>query len=142
MLIEVDGVEFPFQLMPSQPSQTQELRARVSLLREVIEVLGLELSTLSNRQWDDLPDLKKRKVILASRLGKFDWKPRAADQGPSDVSLLKSHITDLEGQSRQKIQSHFDLIGNQIVALQDQHQYWLECLSVSFQKFCDPVPLP
>ncbi len=128
--------------MPSHPSQTQELRARASLLREVIELLMWELSTMSNRQWEDLPELKKKKVVLACRLREFDWRPRPTDQGPSDLTTLKSHITDLEGQSRQKIQGQFDLIGHQILALQEQHQYWLECLSVSFQKFCDPLPAP
>src|ERR1700691_4944830 len=120
--------------MPSKPSQIQELRTRVSLLREVVELLIWELSTISNRQWENLPELKKKKVVLASRLGEFDWKPRPTDQGPFDLTMLKSLITDLEDQSRQKVQGQFDLFANQILTLQDQHQYWLECLSISFQK--------
>ena len=32
---------------------------RIRLLREVVELLMWELSAISNRKWEDLPELKK-----------------------------------------------------------------------------------
>ncbi len=48
---------------------------RTHLLREVVELLMWELSAISNRKWEDLPELKKRKSALADRLRQFDWTP-------------------------------------------------------------------
>jgi hypothetical protein len=109
------------------------------LLRETVELLMEELSALSNSKWEDLPELKKKKVILASRLREIDWTPGTS---PVDWLLLKSQISDLENQSRQKIDGQLDLIGNQILALQELHQYWLECLNISFRKFYETIPSP
>jgi hypothetical protein len=125
--------------MPSHPSQPEEPHQRTLLLREAVELLGWELSVLSNRQWEDLPELKKKKVVLASRLREIDWTPSPR---PVDWLLLKSQVSDLEAHSRQKIQVQLELIGNQILALQDEHQYWRECLNVSFRKFCESIPSP
>ena len=123
--------------MPSQPSENQELRIKASLLDEVIELLIGELFIISNRKWEELPDLKKRKVVLASRLREIDWT-----RSPRSVDWLqfKSQISDLEDQSRQKIQVQLDLIGHQILAMQELHLYVLECLNVSFRKFYEPIP--
>jgi len=109
------------------------------LLRETVELLVQELSTISNCEWENLPELKKKKVILASRLRQIDWTPSPR---PVDWLLLKSQISELENHSRQKIHSQLDLIGNQILALQELHQYWLECLNVSFRKFYESSPSP
>jgi len=128
--------------MPSPPSPTEELRQRSLLLNEAVALLVEELSAISNRKWEDLPELKKKKVVLASRLRKIDWTPGPMDQEPSDLMTLKSLISNLENHSRQKIHGQLDLIGNQILALQELHQYWLECLNVSFRKFYEPVPSP
>jgi len=128
--------------MPSQPSQNEELHKRTRLSREVIELLMGELSTLSNRQWEDLPELKKKKVALASRLREFGGAPGPMDREPFDLMMLRSLITDLEDQSRQQIQVQLELIGNQILALQELHQYWRECLNISFRKFYESIPSP
>jgi len=124
--------------MPSEPPQNEELHKRTFALREAVELLTAELSTLSNRQWVDLPDLKKKKVVLGSRLRQFDWTPDRVEE-PFDLKTLKSLVTNLENQSRQKTQVQLDLIGNQILALQELHQYWRECLNVSFQKYYEPI---
>lgn len=118
----------PIPLESEEPSKTL-------LLREAVDLLQKELSALSNRQWDDLPELKKKKVVLASRMRKFTLTPSPMDREPFDFIRLKSLIRDLEDQSRQKIQVQLDLIGNQIIALQELHQYCMECRSISFQKF-------
>ena len=125
--------------MPSQPSQTEDPHQRTLLLGETVELLRWELSVISNRQWEDLPELKKKKVVLASRLREIDWTPSPR---PVDWLLLKSQVSDLEAHSRQKIQVQLELIGNQILALQDEHQYWRECLNVSFRKFYESIPSP
>jgi hypothetical protein len=128
--------------MPSDSPQPEERQKGPFLLGQAIELLRWELSTLSNRNWQNLPELKKQKVALASRLRKFEWPPGPADQQPFDLRMLNSLITDLEGHSRQKIQGQLDLIGNQILALQELHQYWLECRNVTFRKLYDSIPLP
>jgi hypothetical protein len=125
--------------MPSHPSPSHEPDNRTLLLRETVELLVEELSAISNREWENLPELKKKKVILASRLRQIDWTPSPR---PVDWLLLKSQISELENHSRQKIHGQLDLIGNQIMALQELHQYWLECLNVSFRKFYEPSPSP
>ncbi len=45
-----------------------ELKKRTQLLREVVELLMWELSAISNRKWEDLPELKKKKGMHADRL--------------------------------------------------------------------------
>ena len=129
--------------MPSDSSQPQGLQKGPFLLGQAIELLRWELSTLSNRNWQDLPELKKKKVVLASRLqSEIAGTPGPTGRELAESLRLKSQISDLEAQSRQKIQGQIDLIGNQILALQELHQYCLECLNISFRKFHDPIPSP
>jgi hypothetical protein len=115
---------------------------RVSLLTEVVHVLIEELSILSARKWENLPDLKKKKVVLASRMEAVNWFPPPQEREAFDLMKLRMLIVELEEHSRKKIQSQLELIGNQLVALQDQHQYWRECLSVSFRRFYEAIPCP
>lgn len=126
--------------MPAEPSEVEELRKRTRLLRKTAELYMEELAALSDRRWEELPEIKKKKVILAGRFREIDWKSSPTDREPFDLKALKSLISDLENHSRRKIQAQLDLMGNQIFALQDQHLYWQECLSVSFQKFYEPSP--
>jgi hypothetical protein len=128
--------------MPSPPSQPEEPHQRTLLLREVVELLRWELSVISNRKWEDLSELKKKKVVLACRLRGIDWTPGSRDRELFDLMMFKSLISDLENHSRQKIQVQLELLGNQILALQEQHQYWRECLNVSFRKFYESIPSP
>jgi len=128
------------QPTPPKTSKTEDFRTKASLLREVVKLLMGELSLVSDGRWVDLPEHKKKKVILASRLGVFDWRSNQMDREPFDLTRLKSLIRDLEDQSRRKIQAKIDLVGNQILALQEQHQYLLECLNISFRKFDEPAP--
>jgi len=116
-----------------------ELSKKTLLLREVVELLMWELSAISNRKWEDLPELKKKKGILAESLRRYDWTPGTQDQEPIDVTMLKAQIADLEYQSRQKIQVQLQVIKGQLNALQGQKQYWLECLNIYFRKYNEPV---
>jgi hypothetical protein len=50
--------------MPTTLTQ-EETASRTLLLREVVELLMWELSAISNRKWEELPDLKKKKEALA-----------------------------------------------------------------------------
>jgi len=101
-----------------------------------------ELSAISNRKWEDLPDLKKKKGVLADRLRQYDWTPGPHDQDSLDVTMLKAQIADLEYQSRQKIQVQLKVIKGQLNSLQGQKQYWLECLNIYFRKYTEPVQTP
>ena len=109
---------------------------KMPLLREALEVLVNELSLLSEHKAEDLPELKKKKVVLASRLGQMDRRPALSEP---EWDTLASLVTALETQSRREIRCHLDLLGKQLLAIQEEHQYWLECLNVSFGKFCEPI---
>jgi hypothetical protein len=119
----------------------EELARRISLLREVVEMLMWELSAISNRKWEELPQLKKKKESLAERLKQYDWTPGPQELEPLDIVMLKSQISDLEYQSRQKVQVQLQVIRGQIDSLQNQKQYWLDCLNIYFRQY-NPEPSP
>ncbi len=121
-------------IMVSVRSQ-EELARRISLLREVVEMLMWELSAISNRKWEELPQLKKKKESLAERLKQYDWTPGPQELEPLDIVMLKSQISDLEYQSRQKVQVQLQVIRGQIDSLQNQKQYWLDCLNIYFRHY-------
>jgi hypothetical protein len=116
-----------------------ELTKRTRLLREVVELLMWELSAISDRKWELLPELKKKKEVLAERLRQFDWSPGSQEMEPLDIVMLKSQIADLEYQSRAKVQVQLQMIRGQIEVLQGQKQYWLDCLNIYFKQYAEPA---
>jgi hypothetical protein len=116
--------------------QTQEeIAGRTQLLREVVELLMWELSAISNRKWEELPDLKKKKEVLADRLRQYDWTPGTQELEPLDIVMLKSQVADLEYQSRRKVQVQLQLIRTQLDQLQSQKKHWLDCLNIYFRQY-------
>jgi hypothetical protein len=109
------------------------------LLREVVELLMWELSAISNRKWEDLPEMKKRKGLLADRLRQHDWTIDPKNPEPLDMVMLRSQITDLEYQSRQKIQVQLKMIKGRINSLQTEKQSWLGCLNTYSKQSSEPV---
>jgi hypothetical protein len=105
-------------------------------------LLLAEISALTKRQWEDVPGLKKKKVILASRLRELDLTSGPIEEEPYDLRMLKSLVADLEDHYRVKVEQQLGLIDNQVLALQELHQYWREDLNVSFRKFCVPRASP
>jgi len=120
--------------MPTTQTQ-EESASRIRLLREVTELLMWELSAITSRKWEELPDLKKKKEALAERLKEYDWTPGPAELEPLDIVMLKSQISDLEYQSRRKVQSQMQMIRAQIDSIQNQKQYWLDCLNIYFRQY-------
>jgi len=120
------------------PFQTNEaeLRVRAALLREVTELLMWELTTISERRWEDLPELKRRKSQMAARLREFDWAPDGgeADTPSLELLMLRSQITDLEYQSKQKLSVEMEMIRRQLDVLRDQKRGWLECVNSYVRK--------
>ena len=112
-----------------------EVSQKTLLLREVVELLMWELSAISSRKWEELPDLKKKKEALAERLKQYDWTPGPAELEPLDIVMLKSQISDLEYQSRRKVQSQMQMIRAQIDSIQNQKAYWLDCLNIYFRQY-------
>ena len=55
--------------------------------------------------------------------------------------MLKSQVADLEYQSRRKVQVQLEMIRGQLDALQNQKQYWLDCLNIYFRQY-DPETSP
>ena len=113
----------------------EETASRILLLREVAELLMWELSAISNRKWEELPELKKKKETLADRLKQYDWTPGPQELEPLDIVMLKSQISDLEYQSRRKVQVQMQMIRTQLDSLQNQKQYWLDCLNIYFRQY-------
>jgi hypothetical protein len=118
------------------PARTQEedLQARTTLLRQVTELIMWELSTISDRKWEDLPELKRRKSVMAEQLREFDWTQGPEDLESLDLLMLKSQISDLEYQSKQKISVQMDMIRQQLNVLRDQKQGWLDCVNSYVKK--------
>ncbi len=110
-------------------TQEDDLRARITLLRQVTELIMWELATISDRKWEDLPELKRRKSAMAERLREFDWTPGPADHESLELMMLKSQITDLEYQSKQKISVQMEMVRQQLDVLRDQKQGWLDCVN-------------
>jgi len=106
-----------------------ELRTRTTLLRQVTELLMWELITISDRKWEDLPELKRKKSLMADRLREFDWTPGPEDNESLELLMLKSQITDLEYQSKQKISVQLEMVRRQLDVLRDQKQGWLQCVN-------------
>ncbi len=127
-------------MLPRQYPNDAASRDRVSLLAEVVEVLIEELSAIGQHNWNQLPLLKKQKVILASRLHDVDWASIPQEPESFDIKLLRKLVAELEGHCRQRIQLHMDQLDSQVTELQDQHQYWRECLSVTFWPFYSAIP--
>ena len=120
--------------MPFTATQ-EETASRTRLLREVVELLMWELSAISSRKWEELPELKKKKEALAERLRQYDWTPGPQELEPLDIVMLKSQISDLEYQSRRKVQVQMQMIRTQLDSLQNQKQYWLDCLNIYFRQY-------
>jgi hypothetical protein len=119
-------------------STQEETASRTRLLREVAELLMFELSAISNRKWEELPELKKKKEALAERLKQYDWTPGSQELEPLDLVMLKSQIADLEYQSRSKVQMQMQMIRTQLDSLQNQN--WLDCLNIYFRQYQPESP--
>ncbi len=102
---------------------------RTALLQEAARLLLDELLLLADQKWEELPALKKKKVIAASRLRRLRAETESADGRPSPA--LESLIAELEESSQRQIRARLDLIGNQILALQELSLYLNESLHVS-----------
>jgi len=120
--------------MPPVRTPEEELRTRTTLLRQVTELLMWELVTISDRKWEDLPELKRRKSAMAERLREFDWTPGPAEHESLDLLMLKSQISDLEYQSKQKISVQLQMVRQQLDVLRDQKQGWLQCVNSYVKK--------
>lgn len=117
--------------MPAQSFSSKAPSERAALVMEAAQLLVEELEMLAAQNWEALPDLKKRKVAVASRLRRLRAEMEAADGEPSPA--LETLIADLEAKSRSQIYARLDLIGNQILALQELSLYLHESLHVSMQ---------
>jgi hypothetical protein len=115
-------------------TKDENLRKRTKLLRQAAEHLMWELATISNRKWEDLPELKRKKGVIADQLREFDWTPGPADSESLELLMLKSQISDLEYQSKQKLAMQLKMVRAQLDVLRDQKQGWLDCVSGYVQK--------
>ena len=86
---------------------------RTALLLEAIELLVEEIAVLAARDWEKLPDLKKRKVVAASGLRRLRAETEAADGAP--ITSIESLIADLEEQSQRNIRARLDLKPGDVV---------------------------
>ena|ERR1700761_2620907 len=115
--------------MSALPRPSDVPGERTALLQEAARLLLDELLLLADEKWEELPDLKKKKVITASRLRRLRAETEPADGRPSPA--LESLISELEESSQRQIRERLDLLGNQILALQELSLYLNESLHVS-----------
>jgi hypothetical protein len=109
------------------------LQSKTLLLREVVELLMWELSTITDRRWERLAELKEKKLLMADRLKQVDWKPATPGQEPLELLMLKSQIADLEYQSQQKVTFQMRVVRQQIDSLRNQ-RHWLDCVNSYMRK--------
>lgn len=121
-----------FLYVPSQSNPPASPNQRTALLLEGVGLLVEELALLATQDWEKLPDLKKRKVVAASRLRRLRAETEAADGAP--VPMLESLIEDLEALSQGQIRTRLAVIGNQMLALQELSLYLLESQHVSLRR--------
>lgn len=114
--------------MSLAPLPEEETENRTRLLRHVTELLMWELATISDRKWENLPELKRRKGLLAAQLREFDWTPGPESHESLDLLMLRSQIADLEYQSKQKLSMHLKSVRQQLEVLQHQKAGWLQCM--------------
>jgi hypothetical protein len=100
----------------------------------VVELLMWEITAISHRKWEDLPGFKAKKEALAGRLRQYDWTPDGRETEPLDLVMLRSQISDLEYQSRKKVQVQLQTIKSQLGVLEDRKKYWLECFNSYFRQ--------
>jgi hypothetical protein len=117
--------------MPAQSELPALLGERTALMLEAARLLVDELALLAAQNWEALPDLKKRKVVAASRLRRLRAEMAAADVAASPA--IETLIAELEAKSKGQIRERLDFIGNQILALQELSLYLHESLHVTMQ---------
>ena len=69
--------------MPAQSDSPAFPGDRTALMLEAARLLVDELALLAKQDWEALPDLKKKKVVAASRLRRLRAEIGAADGAPS-----------------------------------------------------------
>jgi hypothetical protein len=119
-----------------------ELSAKILLLRQVVELLMWELSAISNRTWEDFPELKKKKAVLADSLRQYDWTPGPPDLEPLDLAMLRSQISDLEQQATQKFEMQLELLRGRIDSSPESQPNWLECVNRYSRQGRPPASAP
>ncbi len=106
-------------------------KGRTALLLVAAALLVDELALLAGQKWEELPELKKKKVVAASQLHHLRAEIGAANGAPSPA--LESLIEDLEAKSHGQIRARLNMIGNQILALQELSLYLTESLHVTMR---------
>ncbi len=124
--------------MPAQSNPSDVPGERTALLQEAARLLLDELLLLADQKWDELPELKKKKVVTASRLRRLRAETESADGRPSPA--LEGLIEQLEENSQRQIRARLDLIGNPILALQELSLYLHESLHVSMRPAANRSP--
>jgi len=117
--------------MPAQPDPPEVPNERTTLLQEAARLLLDELLLIADQKWEELPELKKKKVVAAAGLRRLRAETESADGVPSPA--LEDLIAELEERSQRQIRARLDLIGYQILALQELSLYLHESLHVSMQ---------
>jgi hypothetical protein len=130
MLTAFWSIFFLYVTSPSNPLASPD--QRTALLLEAVGLLVEELALLATQDWEKLPDLKKRKVVAASRLRRLRAETEAADGAPART--LESLIEDLDVLSQGQIRSRLAVIGNQMLALQELSLYLLEAQHINLRR--------
>jgi hypothetical protein len=101
---------------------------RKVLLIHTVELLIDELALVSSQDWAMLPELKKSKTVVASKLRRMRAETEAADGAP--IEHLEDLISDLEIMVREQLVARLELVDKQLFALKDLSLYLRESFFV------------
>ena len=115
----------------SPPLSPQPDDTRTALLQRAAELILGEINLLTQQQWEELPDLKRRKVVLARQLRQLDWLADTANR--PEMNAAARVLAELEARAHSQMRGVMDLTAQRIVALQELQLYCRECDSVSLR---------
>ena len=122
------GVGPMLYCMPQSTGTSQRYDPRKALLIHTVELLIDELALLSRQDWEMLPELKKSKTLVASKLRRIRAETEAADGAP--IEHLETLISDLENIVRERVASRLEVVDKQLFALKNLSLYLRESFFV------------
>lgn len=106
------------------------VRAKIQILREVVEALMYQLSAVKEGRWETVSEVDVRKRQLFNRLSNFTWEPYNPDRDDPEIYLIQAQIVDLEFQVRKGLETHLTILETQMDDLMSRYRRW--------KKFVEP----
>ncbi|MES2309376.1 MAG: hypothetical protein V4507_11010 [Verrucomicrobiota bacterium] len=109
-------------------------KAKIQLLRQLVEALMWEMDAIRSGQWDQIPKHTQNKQTLTEKMAEFDWTPSPMDRDELEYLSLKSQIIDLEYQVRKSLEVNLETVKLQMTDLRQRHNRWKAAIAPYLQK--------